>query len=100
MQLNGKFSCDWSYHSGKYYETMKYPIVNPTLKDRNHEDMLKDIKSAIKEKSINNNINHVKGLKSASPLINLRHFDLAPGFVPDYMHFLVLVLLNNLQNIL
>ena len=54
MQFNGKFGCDWCYHPGKYYGTMKYPIVNLRPKDRNHEDMINDIKSAI-----NNNINNV-----------------------------------------
>lgn len=84
-QFNGYFGCDWCLQEGKYYGgSIRYPYVVPFPKERTLEMTIKHAEEATRlGKSI-------YGIKSASPLLNLKKFDIIRGFCPEYMHFLLL----------
>lgn len=55
--------------------------------------MLRDMKRALDEGS------SFKGVKGPSPLINLPHFNIVWGFIPDYMHSVLLAVSRQLTEL-
>lgn len=80
-QFNAKYGCDWCLHEGKYFQgSMRYPFQIPLPKCRDHDTTIKYAAEAV------NTGKRVFGIKTASPLLNLKKFDIIEGFTPDYMH--------------
>lgn len=84
-QFNGYFGCSWCLHPGKRVSgQVKYPLSDVDHPERKEKNMLRDMKRALDEGS------SFKGVKGPSPLINLPHFNIVWGFIPDYMHSVLL----------
>ena len=84
IQFNGHFGCDWCEHRGEYFGgSMRYPFRLPRPVDRDAKSTI-----AYAEQAIENSAT-VYGVKSASPLLYLRGFDIISSFVSDYMHCLL-----------
>lgn len=84
MQYNGYFGCSWCYHPGKNVDgTVKYSLGTPYA-DRTDEEVVDDMTAACREGR------NVRGVKGASPLINLPGFSPAWAWSPDYMHCVLL----------
>lgn len=83
LQFNAHFGCDWCEHPGEWYSgCMRYPVLD-NVHNRNTYSMIVHSRTALESgKAVN-------GVKYCSPLINLQHFDIIKGFVPDYMHCFV-----------
>lgn len=77
-QFNGYFGCGFCLYPGT--------LVNRqvTYPDRDAESMLNDMEEALILQK------NVRGIKGPSPLINMPCFDIVWGFVPDYMHAVLL----------
>ena len=52
----------------------------PPPPERNRDTMIKHVREVVQKKV------RVFGVKNASPLLNLRCFNIIDGFCPDYMH--------------
>ena len=84
-QFNGRFGCNWCLQEGKQVNnSWKYPLMPDKLKMRNATDSLTHIEVAVATGK------RTFGFKLASPLLFLPKFDIVFGFVPDYMHFMLL----------
>lgn len=88
-QFNAHDACNWCLHRGEWIAnssetrgSMKYPIITPLPEERTMDNMLVFAEDLV----VNNQ--PVAGLNRVTPLINLHHFDIIYGFVPDDMHFL------------
>ena len=75
---------------------MKYPHQEPPPSKRTHKDAGKDIekykelkKTYIEMKKKTNKL-HVHGFINEPVLLKLKYFDIIDGFVPDYMHNVLL----------
>ncbi|XP_024876430.1 uncharacterized protein LOC112457524, partial [Temnothorax curvispinosus] len=84
-QFNGYYGCNWCLHPGipvRYNKgtSVKYTLLNEIPARRTAEQTLQHIQEAV------NTNTSVFGIKKASPLLNLREFDIIDGFVPDPMH--------------
>ena len=87
-QFNGRFGCDWCLDEGqivtrgdgkaRIYLPSKGPL---TL--RSKAGFLDDALNSTSE-------NPVNGIKGVSPLLFLPVFDIVEGFVPDYLHCVLL----------
>ena len=79
-QFNGHFGCNWCLHPGIYSDrSMRYPLQE-TPPDTRDDDI------TVQEMLRANPQNPVNGIRHASALINLDHFKIISGFVPDYLH--------------
>ena len=80
-QFNAYYGCDWCLHKGEYFAgSMRYPFQVPFPKDRTHSETVAYATEAVEKNR------RIFGVKTASPLLNLLHFDIIEGFTPDYMH--------------
>ncbi|KAL7307667.1 hypothetical protein TKK_0000350 [Trichogramma kaykai] len=78
-QFNGYYGCNWCLHPGVYDDVITYTLQNHPICKRTHENTI--------ELMLNTNIENINyGVRYASPLINLPHFNIIEGFVPDYLH--------------
>lgn len=85
MQFNGYMGCGLCYHPGKAVDrVIKYPVNVCEYEDREDEDMLSDMRTALLQNR------PFRGVKGPSPLINLTHFPIVWGFPPDFMHCVLL----------
>ncbi|EEC15543.1 hypothetical protein IscW_ISCW024707, partial [Ixodes scapularis] len=81
MQFNGYYGCNWCLHPGEWLGgCVRYPAMKDDPPERTEIQMVKDMEEAFETGTV------VRGVKTVSPLINLEHFDIVWGFVPDYMH--------------
>lgn len=84
-QFNAYYGCDWCLQKGQYYGgSVRYPYIIPLPKERTMEMTVRHAEDAVTCGK------HVYGIKSASPLLNLKNFDIIRGFCPEYMHFVLL----------
>ncbi|XP_070393260.1 uncharacterized protein [Dermacentor albipictus] len=84
-QFNGYFGCNWCLQKGERAGgSTKYPVESVNSSERTESQMLEDMQEAVTEGVT------VHGVKTVSPLISLQHFNIVWGFVPDYMHFILL----------
>ncbi|XP_031779838.1 uncharacterized protein LOC107981521 [Nasonia vitripennis] len=80
-QFNARYGCDWCTHKGQYFQgSMRYPFRIPLPKNRDHDTTIKHAAEAVETGK------RVFGIVTASPLLNLKKFDIIEGFTPDYMH--------------
>ncbi|XP_073724631.1 uncharacterized protein [Misgurnus anguillicaudatus] len=94
-QLNGYFGCGFCLHPGTLVDRqVKYTITTTEYADRDAEGMLSDMELALANNS------SVRGVKGPSPLINMPYFDIVWGFVPDYMHAVLLGVIRQLTELL
>ncbi|KAL7296786.1 hypothetical protein TKK_0010189 [Trichogramma kaykai] len=87
-QFNGFYGCNWCLHPGKTLgeirSVVKYPLLDDVPERRNELNSLAHINEALHTGQ------PVFGFKKASPLINLKCFNIIDGFVPDAMHCITL----------
>ncbi|CAN8008565.1 unnamed protein product, partial [Ixodes pacificus] len=85
LQFNGYYGCNWCLHPGERHGgSVKYPTLKDDPPERTEIQMIADMEEALDTGTV------VRGVRTASPLINLEHFDIVWGFVPDYMHCVLL----------
>lgn len=87
LQFNGKFGCDWCLHPGESVEkgaglVRVYPFSVPEPDPRTQDKWEED---AISAKG-----NPVNGVRGPCQLLFLPLFNIVKGFVPDYMHCVLL----------
>jgi len=85
-QFNGRFGCDWCLHEGKVVERGegKCRIYLPDAATlRSEAGFLNDAMNSTAE-------NPVNGVKGVSPLLSVPLFNIVTGFVPDYLHCVLL----------
>lgn len=90
MQFNGENGCTHCEHEGETCETGRgftrvYPTGNSYPIPRTKERMLSQGLKAVEQ-----NLEHVKGVKGASICALIPSFDIATSFPPDYMHAILL----------
>ncbi len=94
-QFNGYFGCSFCLHPGTLVEKqVKYTVTDTEYPDREAKKMLADMEQAVAQNR------SVRGVKGPSPLINMPYFDIVWGFVPDYMHAVLLGVIRQLTELL
>lgn len=84
MQFNAYHGCNWCLQKGeRVLNSTKYP-VQQTVQERTELQMIQDMEQAVAGGR------PVNGVRTVSPLIRLEHFNIVWGFVPDYMHCILL----------
>ncbi|XP_051172372.1 uncharacterized protein LOC127288776 [Leptopilina boulardi] len=87
VQFNAKYGCGQCLHPGEYIRKskkesrsgcIKYPLLSTVSQKRNQSDTIKHAEEATSKPFL--------GVKTRSPLFNLKKFDLIRGCVPDSMH--------------
>ena len=99
MQFNGAYECSFCEHPGITCETRQghtriYPRLDPEPSLRTKENMIIQARTAME-----NNVEHVKGVKAISITATIPFFDIATSFVPDYMHTVLAGVLSMLMNL-
>lgn len=85
VQYNGYYGCNWCLHPGEYVkDAMKFPLLDETPKMREHDESVEHMRESVESKQ------RVYGFKNASVLICLNFFNIVAGFVPDYLHNVLL----------
>ena len=87
-QFNGRFGCDWCLHEGQVVKrgdgkSRIYLPSKEVLTLRNKAEFLSNALNSTSD-------NPVNGIKGVSPLVFLPVFDIVDGFVPDYLHCVLL----------
>lgn len=94
-QFNGYFGCGFCLHPGTLVnKQVKYTVTATEYPEREAKEMLADMEQAVALKR------NVSGVKGPSPLINMPCFDIVWGFVPDYMHAVLLGVIRQLTELL
>ena len=98
MQFNGYFGCNWCLHPGKLVGhgrkiAVKYPLLYELPPRRSEEMSLFHIREALDSNTV------VNGFKKATPLLNLKCFNIIDGFVPDAMHCIALGVVKQFLNL-
>lgn len=86
-QFNGKFGCDWCLHPGEVVEKGRGFVRSYFYREhaeRTHIQFKNDATEAYHTKST------IHGVKGLSILLLLPKFDIVSGFIPDYMHCVLL----------
>lgn len=87
-QFNGYYGCGFCLHPGKLVDkVVKYLASTEEYSDRTNEEMVRDMELALEG-------------GSPAPLINLPYFDVVWGFVPDYMHAVLLEVSRQITRVL
>ncbi|XP_040064782.1 uncharacterized protein LOC120838785 [Ixodes scapularis] len=85
VPFNGYCGCNWCLHPGIYIGgSVKCPVQEVDPEERTDAQMCSDMEFVLETGTV------VRGVKSVSPLINLEHFNIVWGFVPEYMHCVLL----------
>lgn len=83
--VNGYHCCSWCTIKGEFVEgTVKYTVSVPDAEPRSEVGLLNCFEQCIDADE--NNL----GVQAVSPLLNLSSFNVVWGFVPDYMHQVLL----------
>lgn len=87
--VNGYYCCSWCTIKGKVGEVkpVKYACEQPTPAPRTEKGFLtsaRKIVAGVKDVDI------LKGVTSGSPFLNMKMFSMIWGFIPDYMHLVIL----------
>ncbi|XP_054592230.1 uncharacterized protein [Nothobranchius furzeri] len=94
-QFNGYFGCGFCLHPGTLVEKqVKYTVTATEYPEREANKMIADMEQAVEQHR------SVRGVKGPSPLINMPYFDIVWGFVPDYMHAVLLGVIRQLTELL
>lgn len=86
-QFNGKFGCDWCLHPGEVVEKGR-GFVRSYFYKEHAERTHSQFKSNATEAYHTTTVKH--GVKGLSILLLLPLFDIVSGFIPDYMHCVLL----------
>lgn len=93
-QFNGYYGCGFCFHPGKYIcGAVRYPVSEEQHADRNASEMIHDMEEAVRGG------HPIRGVKGLSPLVSLPYFDVVHGFVPDYMHCVLLGVTKQLSKL-
>lgn len=85
MQFNAYYGCNWCLQKGERIAgTTRYPVEKNEPPERSEQEIMEDAETALQQD------HSERGVKTVSPLLNLPHFDIVWGFVPDYMHSILL----------
>ncbi|XP_032690727.1 uncharacterized protein LOC116853675 isoform X2 [Odontomachus brunneus] len=88
-KFNGSYGCTFCEHPTKSVNGYtKYPISVEVPPDRTDETIRESMMKYLTDNPIPND--NTKGVKGPSVLMNLQHFDMVKGMVPDYMHSILL----------
>ncbi|XP_046405027.1 uncharacterized protein LOC124170349 [Ischnura elegans] len=83
--VNGYYCCSWCLVKGEeVHGTIKYPLTTVDPDVRTEPKFLECCQELARTKK------RVLGVKMVSPLINVSSFSMVWGFVPDYMHCVLL----------
>lgn len=94
-QFNGYYGCGFCLHPGVLVERqVKYTVSASGHDDRDSKSMIRDMEVALVEGR------PVRGVKGPSQLINMPFFDIVWGFVPDYMHAVLLGVTRQITELL
>ncbi|KAL7306167.1 hypothetical protein TKK_0001613 [Trichogramma kaykai] len=98
MQYNAVYGCTCCEHPGEVYgtgssATMTYPQIHPDPLLRTDSRVLQQANMVIE-----NNLEHVNGVKGPSIVALIPHFSSAQSFVIDYMHNCLLGILRMLMS--
>lgn len=81
-QYNANYGCDWCLHKGQHFAgSMRYPYQFPLPRERDRASTIEHAREALDTGT------RFFGIVTASPLLTLKNFDIIKGFAPDYMHF-------------
>ncbi|KAG1652613.1 hypothetical protein GQR58_026194 [Nymphon striatum] len=88
MQFNGRFGCDWCLQEGEVIErgdgfSRIYTVLENPPEKREHVKFMEDALAS-------SNTSPVNGVNGISPLLFLPLFNIVRGFVPDYLHCVLL----------
>ncbi|XP_074097864.1 uncharacterized protein LOC141526694 isoform X2 [Cotesia typhae] len=96
-QYNGTYGCTLCEHPTQRVDNnLKFPISTNVPKSQTDES----IKANMVLASANEYGNDIMGVWGPSPLMNLNYFNLVDGMSPDYMHALLLGVVNQHTEIL
>ncbi|XP_049528985.1 uncharacterized protein LOC125947754 [Dermacentor silvarum] len=85
MEFNAYYGCNWCLHEGERVAgATRYPVEKDEPPERTENEILKDAEIAVMQGQSE------RGVKTVSPLLNLPQFHIIWGFVPDYMHCVLL----------
>ncbi|XP_038150334.1 uncharacterized protein LOC119789497 isoform X2 [Cyprinodon tularosa] len=87
-QFNGFYGCDFCLHKGG----KTYPYEQPEPPLRNERDHYSHAMSGTTDEP-------VCGVKGPSPLMQLQHFQMINGFIPDYQHNVCLGITRQLSTL-
>ncbi|XP_046408572.1 uncharacterized protein LOC124173112 [Ischnura elegans] len=83
--VNGYYCCSWCTLKGEYVNgTVKYTHCDANPEPRTEEGL------SLCYEQVMHSGEKVMGIQAISPLLNLSSFDMVWGFVPDYMHQILL----------
>ncbi|XP_064469934.1 uncharacterized protein LOC135384673 [Ornithodoros turicata] len=83
--FHGYYGCNWCCHKGEHFaKAMRFPVTSETPEQRTDGQALRQMQKALEENR------PVCGFKGPAALINLPTFGIVSGFVPDYMHTVLL----------
>lgn len=90
-QYNGFNACSNCKHPGESTKKgVRYTFEPHNFPKRTHTEVITDIQKSLATG------NTVNGIKSLSPMVGFKHFDLVKSFVIDYMHAIPLGVVKNL----
>jgi hypothetical protein len=90
--INAYYACTFCYQKAEHtVKGQRFSPCIPQAPKRTTESTRKDIeKTYAKRNECNVKKKYVKGVKGPTPLLQLNFFNLIAGFVPDYMHCILL----------
>ncbi|XP_046408591.1 uncharacterized protein LOC124173129 [Ischnura elegans] len=90
--VNSYYACTFCYQKAVHTQKgQRFPPEIEKIPLRTAESTLIDVKRAFERRNHTDKRDRVvKGVKGPSPLANLFYFNLIAGFVPDYMHCILL----------
>lgn len=96
-QFNGKFGCTYCFHPGTSLEgrgnNIRYKNSSTAIELRTHSNTIELMKQSIQTKVT------IYGVKGISPLIGIPDFDLIDGVPVDYMHCVLLGVVQQLLDL-
>ncbi|XP_067206760.1 uncharacterized protein [Linepithema humile] len=90
--INSYYACTFCYQKAeRTVKGQRFPLCTYRAPDRTTESTIKDIEKVYEKRNERNDRKrYVKGVKGPTVLLQLHFFDLITGFVPDYMHCILL----------
>lgn len=90
--INAYYACTFCYQKAEHtVKGQRFPPCTYEVPKRTTESTVKDIEKTFeKQNERNERKRYVKGVKGPTALLQLQFFDLIAGFVPDYMHCILL----------
>jgi len=90
--INAYYACTFCYQKAeRTVKGQRFPPCTCKVPERTTESTIKDIEETYERRNAHNERKrYVKGVKGPTALLQLHFFNLIAGFVPDYMHCILL----------